>query len=37
MKTTEEAFAQRFGDAARMRIAIEASTHSPWIAASPKR
>ena len=32
LKTTEEAFAQRFGDAARLRIAIEASTHSPWIA-----
>lgn len=33
LKTTREAFAQRFGEAAPMRIAIEASTHSPWVAA----
>jgi transposase len=33
LKTTKEAFIGRFKDAARMRIAIEASTHSPWVSA----
>lgn len=31
LKTTKAAFEQRFKSAARMRIAIEASTHSPWV------
>lgn len=33
LKTTKEALIQRFGAAEPMRIAIEASTHSPWICA----
>ncbi len=33
LKTTKEAFNQRFTTAAPMRIAIEASTHSPWVCA----
>ena len=33
VKTTSEAFGRRFGSARPMRIAIEASTHSPWVSA----
>lgn len=31
LRTTPEAFGQRFGSSERMRIAIEVGTHSPWI------
>ncbi len=31
LKTTKAAFGRRFRSAAPMRIAIEASTHSPWV------
>ena len=32
-ETTSEGFGRRFGSARPMRIATEASTHSPWVSA----
>ncbi len=33
VKTTKRAFGQRFGSGRPVRIAIEASTHSPWVSS----